>query len=106
MYLDQQSHYDEEKIIQYKNEIISLDISYNKLKKIPDIIFELKNLEILKISCNEIENIPKYIYKLTNLKKLYIYRNKLNEILFLPNLEILDIAYNNFLKFPEIICNF
>lgn len=75
-----------------------LDLSKQKLERIPTDVFRLINLEVLVLSKNKIEEIPPEIESLKNLKVLDLSRNKLvrvpPEIGQLINLEILILNQN------------
>lgn len=102
-------------------EIVSLSFKGKRLNKIPDWVFECKNLEWLDFTENNITEIPKELYKLTklkalgitdkltnitpgisklqNLQELYLANNKIkeipNELFKLKQLEILEINTSN-----------
>lgn len=86
--------------------LISLDISMNKLRDISDIYY-LSNLENLNLSNNIIESIPYEITKLTRLRNLDISSNNIkdlpNSIRTLSNLESLNLNSNLLNKIPESI---
>lgn len=94
------------KIPEYKNltKLKWLNLSYNKLKKFPDGIF---NLEYLDISYNPEILIPKSIDQLSKLKYLNLSGNKLielpDEIGNLKYLYELNISFNFISKLPNSI---
>jgi len=72
----------------------SLKFKYNeKIKQIPDFVFDLPNLEVLQLIDNKIEVIPENISKLKNLRILSLGRNMIKEI---P-----DEAYNLVIGLPH-----
>lgn len=78
-----------------------LDLRFNKIKELPDEIFKLVNLRELLISNNNLVKLPHTINCLKYLELLDVSSNKLqtiNEINFMPNLRILNLAGNQNLK--------
>ena len=75
-----------------------LNMSRQGLKEIPDEVFEMKHLKILKLYGNKIDSISPRIGELVNLEKLYIGKNNLThfpaEIGQLKNLKLLSAQYN------------
>lgn len=74
--------------------LIALDISYNKLRSIPEAVFTLKKLQRLNVRGNRITYIPDVITSLQGLKVLDLSHNMLVEIPHstlqkLPSLETL-----------------
>lgn len=76
------------------------------LKNIPDMVYEMSNLQELDLSFEDIGQIPQKIERLQNLKKLNLEYNKLTrlpEAIFkLKNLKELNISNNNF-KIKEVV---
>ncbi|WP_454880922.1 leucine-rich repeat domain-containing protein [Sphingobacterium detergens] len=60
--------------------ITNLDLSNDKLSKIPSEVFKIKNLKTLNLEGNQITEIPSEITKLKNLENLYILENNLTKI--------------------------
>lgn len=60
-------------------DVTTLDISKNKLKKLPNEIFKLTNLKYLNCSCNELTELSEDIGKLTKLMKLDCSNNKIKK---------------------------
>lgn len=88
-------------------EVISLDLSKQKLKSIPAEVFLFENLEELNLSKNRIELIPSDISKLKKLKYLNVSRNVLSsippEIAALTHLNTLILNQNEITRLcPEI----
>lgn len=75
-----------------------LNLSNNKLKYIPDVIFDLKNLEILNLKNNMIYTISDKICNLKKLEILNLENNNLNNLNFfankMPALVKLNLNYN------------
>ncbi|AFY40133.1 small GTP-binding protein [[Leptolyngbya] sp. PCC 7376] len=85
----------------------TLDLSTYGLRKIPEEITELKNLQQLNLWGNKIRNIPWKITNLNNLQRLNLRHNKIRnfpeEITNLKNLQQLDLSDNQTLEIPETI---
>lgn len=83
--------------------LISLDCSFNNIKKLPnEKIFE--NLLMLNCGFNKLKNLPK---NMNNLRKLYVSYNKLNHINSLLNVYTIVCINNNIEyidkdKFPKL----
>nr|XP_006823254.1 PREDICTED: uncharacterized protein LOC100370876 [Saccoglossus kowalevskii] len=88
-------------------ELTVLDISDNKLQKIPKQIRILKNLKELYLSNNEIKTVPCEITHLTELHELDISNNELEhlppEIDNMTNLQSLYIQRNRLMELPRTI---
>lgn len=80
-----------------KNQTGNLDLSNEKLLKVPKEILGLKHLYSLSISSNRISNIS-FLGKLTKLKSLSLSDNHISDINFLkklPDIQSLDLSSNN-----------
>ena len=97
------------RILIKKGEIVGLGLTHLNLKKLPDCIRKLNNLEILNLAGNQLDEIPTWIGKLTALKKLNIVNNKIKRlpesIGNLTSLEILELSQNEIERLPESIGN-
>lgn len=87
-----------------------LNISANRLTKIPDYITKLKKVKYLDISSNKSINNFSSLFKLTTLKTLRLCYTNIKfipkEIKNLINLEILCLSNNkNITSLPKSICN-
>ncbi len=86
-----------------------LEVSYNKLKKIPKEIKCLINLKELSFLGNLIEVIPREIKYLKNLEKLNLSDNQIvklpRELIELPGLRRLYLSSNKIEEFPAYICH-
>ena len=95
-----------EELLKYKN-IVSLDLSKNKLKTIPNWINSFEALRKINLYKNDFEQFPVQIFKLTQLDTLIISKNKLDslpdEIQQLKKLKYLDLWDNLILYYPENI---
>lgn len=96
-------------VIVRDGEIVRLNLSKLKLRKIPDCIQDLKYLEILNVFNNLLEELPSWIGKITSLKELNAVRNKIitipETICDLKSLKILELSYNSLSELPESIGN-
>lgn len=84
--------------------VISLDINNLGLKKLPNEIFKLINLQYLFCSHNLLRFISSKISRLTNLKTFVCSYNTIitlpSDICELKNLELLDVSNNVLKQFP------
>ncbi|AFY42056.1 leucine-rich repeat domain-containing protein [Nostoc sp. PCC 7107] len=84
-----------------------LDLSGNKLTKIPEAIAKLTNLTGLYLHNNKITEIPQVIANLTNLIQLNLSYNQISEIpeaiTQLTNLRLLSLSNNQVSEIPEEI---
>jgi len=84
--------------------LISLDLSNNKLKTIPKEFGNLLNLETLILTSNQLSDLPPEIYKLKKLKYLAFSRNKFVELPWavtqLTKLENLFLYENELTQLP------
>ncbi|NEP34707.1 COR domain-containing protein, partial [Moorena sp. SIO3B2] len=79
------------------------------LTKIPEEVFELKQIKVLKLKYNKIDKIPEYIGNLFNLTHLYLSFNQLTNlpesIGNLSNLTHLYLSFNQLINLPESLGN-
>ncbi len=97
-----------EKIEKAKNESAKeLVLSLEGLTAIPEPVFELEQLEVLRLDNNRIEDIPREITRLHNLKLLDLMGNHLTflpeEIGRLSELKVLNVAGNDYNSLPVVI---
>lgn len=103
-----------DKLRDYKNFVKEVEKSdtnteyfhfYGNTTKIPDELFNLKNLKSLSISGKNISEIPKEISRLKKLERLCLSGNNLSnipsEIYYLENLTSIVLDNNQFIVFPE-----
>jgi Leucine-rich repeat (LRR) protein len=87
--------------------VYKLNLSRRQLTKIPQEVFQLRNLQELNISYNQIAELPKEIGLLTNLQRLDISVNQISElpatISLLKNLNELLLDKNRLTALPESI---
>lgn len=97
-------------ISQIKNplQVYQLQIRYKRLKRIPPVVFECKNLRVLDLSKNFIDTLPPEIGALTSLEELNLNRNKLRsvppEMGRLTSLRVLNLSRNPILELPPEMC--
>ena len=93
-----------EELFELRN-LKTLDLGNNKLKKIPNGLSKLQNLETLILRHNDLEELPEELFELKNLKILDLGNNKLKRISKglskLQNLETLILRHNELEEFPH-----
>ncbi len=93
--------------LEYKGQVKHLNLSNQKLKKIPKEVFEFPNLKTLDLSKNKITELPADIGQLTRLEELIITSNKIEdipkEIGNLKRLRILKARNNALYSIPKEI---
>uniref|UniRef100_A0A182WMB3 RING-type domain-containing protein n=1 Tax=Anopheles minimus TaxID=112268 RepID=A0A182WMB3_9DIPT len=75
----------------------SLNLSYNRFKKLPEDIYKLENLRELFLANNALEKLPTTIGRLKKLELLNLSANNLasvEQIAFMTNLRVLDVSGN------------
>lgn len=86
---------------------LKLNMSRQNLTEIPEEVYEMTELKILKLFHNKIDSISPKIAQLKNLEKLYLGKNQLKylpkEISELKNLKILSVGYNELEELPASI---
>lgn len=97
-------------IVQLSKTIRSLDLSFNKLKKIPnDVIGEFTNLRHLILNNNQIRELPDEIGQLTKLESLTLNDNQLialpSTIINLTCLKKVELSNNQLTEFPLVFSN-
>ncbi|MCP4697068.1 MAG: GTPase [Gammaproteobacteria bacterium] len=84
-----------------------LDLSEQRLRKIPRAVFRLTQLQVLDLRRNKLEALPSEIFQLQNLTQLDLSYNGLSalppEIAQLQNLTQLDLGQNKFSALPPEI---
>ncbi|KER24070.1 hypothetical protein T265_14500, partial [Opisthorchis viverrini] len=90
-------------------QLVQLDLSYNRITKLPEDFCELANLEDLDLTSNWLKELPVSIGKLTRLVKLNL---EFNHITHLPksigeleNLRVLNLDANRLTRIPCAIGN-
>ncbi|RCH80622.1 hypothetical protein CU098_003214, partial [Rhizopus stolonifer] len=86
--------------------LVELDISRNRLTRLPDQIRHLTHLRILNVTSNQLTHIPPELYALQDLQVLILSQNKIQSIpedmpRLLPNLVTFRIAANLIEKLPS-----
>ena len=86
-----------------------LDLSYNGLKIIPEIISLLSKLKLLYLNGNKLYSIPETVYDLPELEYLNISNNrmyKLSKKIYKPKkLHTINVSYNQITTLPIQIIN-
>lgn len=84
-----------------------LSLGANRLKSVPEEVFELQQLRSLYLGGNEITEISRDIKKLVNLRVLYLGGNCItsvpSEVGLLPNLQSLSLCENRIRSLPPTI---
>ena len=95
-----------QKIVQYPH-LQELHIRNMRLKKVPDVVWQLKTLTVLNMSNNRLDSLSVGIKKLVYLERLILNRNYIRilpvEISELSHLSYLDLWSNLIITFPEEI---
>uniref|UniRef100_A0A8C6NM76 Leucine rich repeat containing 10B n=1 Tax=Nothobranchius furzeri TaxID=105023 RepID=A0A8C6NM76_NOTFU len=82
-----------------------LYVCENRLRTVPDSIFQLQGLKTLALDFNKLEDVPLAVCELTGLTRLYLGSNRLMslppEIKNLKNLRCLSVESNFFQRFPR-----
>ncbi len=85
----------------------TLDLRGLKLRKLPEAIASLTQLQELNLSNNQLTELPEAIASLTQLQVLYLHNNQLwklpEVIISLTQLRVLDLYNNQLWKLPETI---
>ncbi len=86
-----------------------LNLAYNKLSTLPEAIGQLKSLEKLDLRYNKLSTLPESLGHLKNLKELYLQENQLSTLPEsfgqLTNLKILSLHVNQLSTLPEALEN-
>ncbi|KAM9307559.1 leucine-rich repeat-containing protein 69 [Gastrophryne carolinensis] len=88
--------------------LISLNLNNNKLKRVPPEICTLQKLETLSLNHNCLKDVPKELCVLQCLQELHLANNQLQtlpeQIAYLTNLQELHVYRNNLIGLPEGLC--
>jgi Leucine-rich repeat (LRR) protein len=83
----------------------TLQLQCNRIKKLPQWLSKLENLESLNLGTNRIEKIPFELSNLNKLHSLYLFENKIIEVpkcLFeIKTLKVLDLSKNSIITIPN-----
>ena len=86
-----------------------LNLSHNKITRIPDSLFGFIHLRLLDLSFNKIENVPSFISLFPDLRKLDLSHNEISKIPSsinnLKKLEKLNLSHNNISHLPLSLGN-
>ncbi|XP_069767082.1 PH domain leucine-rich repeat-containing protein phosphatase 1 isoform X2 [Narcine bancroftii] len=86
------------------NNLTFMDISRNRLDKVPEWVCEVKKLEVMDISHNQINELPTRLFCSGGLRKLqagYNQLRRLPERLECTQVEVLDIQHNLLTELPS-----
>lgn len=85
----------------------TIDLSYNKIRSLPDEITQLLSLQELRLDHNLLHRLPAQFWRLKTLKELNLSRNRITHlpenIHWLQSLEVLKLDYNKLTVVPEHI---
>uniref|UniRef100_K3WFH4 Protein phosphatase 1 regulatory subunit 7 n=1 Tax=Globisporangium ultimum (strain ATCC 200006 / CBS 805.95 / DAOM BR144) TaxID=431595 RepID=K3WFH4_GLOUD len=85
-------------VARYCHQLVHLDVSFNKLRKLPHEIGELRNLEVLYFSQNELQELPNEFTQLSRLQDLKCDHNRLQSLPLtighLTKLLHIDVSFN------------
>ncbi|ORC93608.1 dual specificity protein phosphatase [Trypanosoma theileri] len=87
--------------------VVSVDLSYNKLKSIPHELSFLPHIRSLIIASNELEELPDSLADLNELEHLDVSHNHLRELppsfVYLVSLTTIAMDYNDFSEIPTCL---
>ncbi|KAG8347652.1 putative dual specificity protein phosphatase [Trypanosoma vivax] len=87
--------------------VVSIDLSYNKLKELPEELCFLVNIESLVVAHNELEKLPSSLSRLAHLDRLDASHNCLVDLpdsfSSLTELSTIALDYNDFQAFPNVL---
>ena len=71
--------------------LVELDASHNRLERVPPALGRCKKLEVLKLHDNELRKLGMWVTELTALKRLHVYNNPLVD----PPTEVADLGVDH-----------
>ncbi|MFT5779298.1 MAG: Leucine-rich repeat (LRR) protein [Crocinitomicaceae bacterium] len=93
--------------LKFTQEGTSINLSKDGLTKIPDEVFDHKEVKVLRLFGNQIDSISERIGELENLEELFLGRNLLTSLPAsigkLKKLRILSVQNNNLISLPDEI---
>jgi Leucine-rich repeat (LRR) protein len=99
-----------EKALADPDQVYRLDLSGQKLKEVPEGVFQLKNLNALDLSNNKLKALPDRLQELKYMQDLRASRNKLTEVpktfCRLTHLKRLDLSRNALTALPKCVGGF
>uniref|UniRef100_A0A3B5MED6 Uncharacterized protein n=1 Tax=Xiphophorus couchianus TaxID=32473 RepID=A0A3B5MED6_9TELE len=91
--------------LQHCRRLVTLRLWHNKITYIPDHITKLHTLETLDISFNKLKKLPSRLFYCTRLRHLDISHNQItsipSEVNILPGLQFFSAAFNSLESLPE-----
>jgi hypothetical protein len=92
-----------------RNRAITLDLSSLKLRKLPESLASLTQLQVLSLSNNQLRELPESLASLTQLQVLDLSNNQLRELpeslASLTQLQRLDLSNNQLRELPEALAS-
>ena len=94
-----ETHVNDAVILNFKGEVISIELMNSNLDSVvlPDNVFELNSLEIIKLFGNNLISLPDNLKNITQLRELYIGENDFSNF---PDV-ILEMTFLEKLSFPN-----
>lgn len=96
-----------ERALTNPDQVYRLDLSGQKLKEVPEGVFQLKNLNALDLSNNKLKELPERLQELRYLQEFRASRNKLTEMpksfCRLTHLKRLDLSRNALSVLPKCV---
>lgn len=89
--------------------LITLDMNYNKIQKVPGFVASIPHLKVLKLAHNDIDSISDGLTNVTTLENLDLSFNKIaklpNNVGYLSALNSLNLQENELITLPKGIVN-
>lgn len=99
-----------EKALADPDKVYRLDLSGQRLKEVPEGVFQLKNLNALDLSNNRLKQLPDQLRALPHLQELRASRNKLTALpaalCELVHLKRMDLSRNGLTALPSCVGRF
>ncbi len=96
-----------EKALENPDQVYRLDLSGQKLKEVPDGVFQLMNLNALDLSNNKLKALPDRLQELKHMQEFRASRNKLTEapksLCRFIHLKRLDLSRNALTGLPKCV---
>ncbi|MBL7952022.1 MAG: leucine-rich repeat domain-containing protein [Flavobacteriales bacterium] len=96
-----------EKALENPDQVYRLDLSGQKLKEVPEGVFQLKNLNALDLSNNKLKALPERLQEFKHMQEFRASRNKLTEVpkslCRFIHLKRLDLSRNALTGLPKCV---